>query len=51
MASGGSGQAPPGVIEDETLIYELLQFLGIKSDGESWKSEVECGPCAYDADI
>ena len=51
MSSGGSGQAPPSAIEDETLIYDLLPFFGIKSDSESWEREVECGLFPYDADI
>tara|TARA_R110002072_G_scaffold302758_2_gene488474 strand:+ start:3991 stop:4368 length:378 start_codon:yes stop_codon:yes gene_type:complete len=51
FASGGSGQVPPVLLEHEDAIAELLQFLGIRCDRESWAVAARGGIFGYDVDV
>ena len=48
---GGSGQVPPVLLAHEHAISELMQFLGIRCDRESWAVAARGGFFGYDVDV
>lgn len=51
VSSGGSGQVPPFLLAHEADIEQLMEFLGVRFDGNAWDQAARRGFFAYDVNI
>ena len=48
VSSGGSGQVPSVMVEQEPLIRDFMEAVGIRIDAESWRIAADFGLYGYD---